>query len=68
MSLHIHFKNKRLTDTFIASLDKNPSVSRYLGFDPDTLRGKRHGNVKYRKVFFYLYAILELSLFRNNYN
>ena len=39
-SLHIYFKNKRLTDTFIASLDKNPSVLQDLGFDNDTLRGE----------------------------
>ena len=56
MSLHIHFKNKRLKDIFIASLDKNPSVSQDFGFDHDTLRGKKHDNIKYCKTFFYIYA------------
>ena len=52
MSLHIHFKNKRLTDTLISSLDKNPSVSEDLGFDHNTWRGKKHGNIKYCKTLF----------------
>ena len=69
MPLHIHFKNKRLKDIFIASLDKNPSVSQALGYDHNTLRGMRHDNIKYCKTFlFNIYVILELSLFRNNYN
>ena len=64
------YKNKRLTDTLILSLVKNPSVSHDLGFDHNTLRGKKHGNIKHCKTLFLdmLYAFLELSLFHNNYN
>ena len=37
----IHLDNKRLTQTFIASLDKNPRVPQELGFDHDAFRGEK---------------------------
>ena len=51
----IHLDNKRLTQTLIASLDKNPRVPQELAFDHDTIRGEKIWPKKLLHDFFFTF-------------